>query len=296
MRQASNRRRNLGSYPFISVVFSITLSLFVVGLFGLLLMLTNALTTSIRENVEIQVYLNKPISDTEITRLQKVIGSKVYVRIDDNVQPVRHISKEQAAADFLKETGEDFSDFLGDNPLRDVLIVKIDPDYQATDSLTKVVSDISSLRGVYEVSYLSTLVEKINQNLAKVGGVLLGFAVLFLIVVVVLINNTIKLALYSQRFLIRSMQLVGATGAFIRGPFLKRATLYGMVSGVVSAGCIYLTNHYLNTVIEDLATLSEPRKQLLLYAVLVVLGIIVAWLSTYRAIKKYLKTSLDELY
>ena len=296
MRQSTNRRRKLGSYPFASVVFSITLSLFVVGLFGLLLLMTNALTTSIRENVEIQVYLDKPIADTEITRIQRIVGSKSYVSVEEGASPIRHISREQAAKDFLQNTGEDFSKFLGDNPLRDVLMVKINPNYQSSDSLVWIVKDIQSMRGVYEVSYVSSLIEKINQNLAKVGAILLGFAILFLIVVVILINNTIKLALFSQRFLIRSMQLVGATGSFIRGPFLKRATFYGFIAGLVAAISIYLTNSYLMSIVADLITLYNEQHFLIMCLVIVFLGMIVAYLSTYRAVRKYLKTSLDELY
>jgi cell division transport system permease protein len=296
MRQKSNRSKKLGSYPFVSVVFSITLSLFVMGLFGLLLLMTNSLTTSIRENVEIQVYLNKPVADTEITRLQRIIGSKDYAFAKDGNSPISFISKEQAAKDFMEDTGEDFSQFLGDNPLRDVLMVKIHPDYQASDSLSVIISELESMRGVYEVNYVASLVEKINKNLAKVGAILLAFAILFLIVVTILINNTIKLALYSQRFLIRSMQLVGATSSFIRGPFLKRALLYGMIAGMLSAGSIYLANRYLTNTIEDLNSLYDQQKFLILCLMIVIIGMFVAYLSTFRAVKKYLKTSLDELY
>lgn len=296
MRQSSNRRKKLGSYPFISVIFSITLSLFVVGLFGLLLLLTNSLTSSIRENVEIQVFLDKPIADNEITRLQKIIGSKPFVSTSEGQSSIQHISKEAAAASFFENTGEDFSKFLGDNPLRDVLMVKILPDYQSSDSLTWITKDIESLKGVYEVSYVASLVEKINRNLAKVGAILLGFAALFLIVVVILINNTIKLALYSQRFLIRSMQLVGATGSFIRSPFLTRSAFYGLLAGLIASGAIYLTNAYLLKVITDLESLYDQQKFLMMCAVLILLGVFIAWLSTYRAIVKYLKISLDELY
>jgi cell division transport system permease protein len=296
MRQGTNRKRKLGSYPFLSVVFSITLSLFVLGLFGLLLILTGNLTNSIQENVEIQVYLDKPISDSEVSRIQRIIGSKPYILQSDKIEPITHISKEQAAQEFLQSTGEDFSEFLGDNPLRDVLMVRISPAYQPVDSLAHLVAEIENIRGVYEVNYVASLVEKINQNLAKVGGILIGLAFLFLVMVVILINNTIKLALYSQRFLIRSMQLVGATASFIRQPFLNRALIYGLVAGLVSSLLLFSLGNYLKALITDIVTLYNIKHILILYTSLILIGIFVAYLSTFRAIRKYLKISLDELY
>ena len=296
MRKGTDRKRKLGSFPFLSVVFTITLSLIVLGLFGLLTILTGNLTKSIQENVEIQVYLNKPISETEVSRIQRIVSSKMYILKGQGSPPVQRITKEEAAEEFLQNTGEDFSNFLGDNPLRDVLMVNIAPGYQSSDSLKYVVDDIAAIRGVYEVSYVASLVEKINQNLAKVGSILLAFSLLFLLLVTILINNAIKLALYSQRFLIRSMQLVGATARFIRQPFLNRALLYGLIAGLISVAVLYTISNYLQLLISDLAVLFDAQHLLMLYAVVVLLGIIVAYLSTYRAVRKYLKLSLDELY
>ena len=296
MRKGTDRKRKLGSFPFLSVVFTITLSLIVLGLFGLLTILTGNLTKSIQENVEIQVYLNKPISETEVSRIQRIVSSKMYILRGQGSPPVQRITKEEAAEEFLQNTGEDFSNFLGDNPLRDVLMVNIAPGYQSSDSLKYVVDDIAAIRGVYEVSYVASLVEKINQNLAKVGSILLAFSLLFLLLVTILINNAIKLALYSQRFLIRSMQLVGATARFIRQPFLNRALLYGLIAGLISVAVLYTISNYLQLLISDLAALFDAQHLLMLYAVVVLLGIIVAYLSTYRAVRKYLKLSLDELY
>ncbi|MFZ9045165.1 MAG: cell division protein FtsX [Cyclobacteriaceae bacterium] len=175
-------------------------------------------------------------------------------------------------------------------------MVNIAPGYQSSDSLKYVVDDIAAIRGVYEVSYVASLVEKINQNLAKVGSILLAFSLLFILLVTILINNAIKLALYSQRFLIRSMQLVGATARFIRQPFLNRALLYGLIAGLISVAVLYTISNYLQLLISDLAALFDAQHLLMLYAVVVLLGIIVAYLSTYRAVRKYLKLSLDELY
>lgn len=266
------------------------------GLFGALAITTNALTTAIKENVEVQVYLNKPISSNEITRIQKTIASKPYLLNRDDLQSIRHISKEEAARQFIKDTGEDFTSFLGENPLRDVLIVKVAVNHQSIDSLNLIKKEIEQIKGVFEVSYVESLVRSINKNLAKIGVILLGFSSILLLLVIILINNTIKLALFSQRFLIRSMQLVGATAGFIRRPFLVRSFFYGLVSGLISSGIVYLVVNLANRRIEDLGQFYSEEKLYLLFLILIAIGILVAVSSTYAAMRKYLKVSLDELY
>lgn len=296
MEQKTRKKRKLGSYPFISVTLSITLALFVIGLFGMLALHANKLTTVIQENIELQVFLNKQISSGEITKINRTIGSKPFVLKKDNAPLIRMVTKDEAAKQFIQETGEDFTEFLGDNPLRDVLVVNIDPAYQPSDSLRQIKADLELIGGVYEVSYVESLVESINENLTKIGLILLGFFVILLIVVVILINNTIKLALFSQRFLIRSMQLVGATSGFIRSPFLKRAVWYGLVAGTFASTILLLIMTYANQKIEDLSQLQDTETLAILFGSIIVLGILVGYLSTYRAVRKYLKLSLDELY
>ncbi|MFY0687076.1 MAG: permease-like cell division protein FtsX [Cyclobacteriaceae bacterium] len=296
MKERNTRKRKLGSYPFVSVIFSITLSLFVMGLFGLLFVLSQNLTTLIQENVEIQVYLDKSIISNEVTRIQKTVGSKPYVNNKEGIESIVWITQEEAAQQFVSDTGEDFTNFLGDNPLRDLLVIKIDPGYQSVDSLSLIKSEVEAIRGVYEVSYAETLVESINRNLAKIGAILVGFALILLIVVAILINNTIKLALFSQRFLIRSMQLVGATSTFIRRPFLSRAVMYGLISGMLASGILFFLLQYANNYVQDLEILTTDQHLVILFSVLIVLGILVAFLSTYRSVRRYLSISLDELY
>jgi cell division transport system permease protein len=296
MEQKTRKKRKLGSYPFVSVTFSITLALFVIGLFGLMALHANKLTKLIQENIEIQVFLNKQIGTGEITRINKTIGSKSYVLKEDNQPKIRLVTKEQAAEQFISDTGEDFTEFLGENPLRDVLLVNIDPVYQATDSLKMVKAELERMGGVYEVAYVESLVESINDNLTKIGIILLGFFIILLVVVVILINNTIKLALFSQRFLIRSMQLVGATSSFIRRPFLSRSVLYGFIAGTISSLLLFGILYYANLRIEDLSQLQDSQSLTILFGALVVLGMLVGYFSTFRAVRKYLKMSLDELY
>ncbi len=279
-----------------SVVFSITLSLLVIGLFGLLFVHSQQLSSAIQENVELQVYLHKNITASERNRMERILGTKDYVLKKDGSPLIRFISRDQAAQDFVEATGEDFTDLLGENPLRDLFIVNIDFGYQSLDSLEVVEADIDAMRGVYEVNYVASLVESINENLTKVGLVLLGFALILLIVVVILINNTIKLALFSQRFLIRSMQLVGATAGFIKRPFLVRSALYGGLAGFLACSILYLLYQSALTRIEDLGELRDQQSLITLSLIIVGIGIFVAYFSTMRAIKRYLRTSLDELY
>ncbi|WOK09712.1 permease-like cell division protein FtsX [Imperialibacter roseus] len=289
------KKKKLGSYPFVSVVFSISLALFVLGLFGVFFLLTNNLTRFIQDNIEVQVYLNKNVTESEKIQLQKTLADKDYVAKKEGSQVVL-ISKEEAAKEFIKETGEDFTQFIGDNPLRDLIILKITPDYQSTEKLTQIKSELESIRGVFEVVYLDNLVESINKNLTKIGLVLIGFSAILLLVVVILINNTIKLALFSQRFLIRSMQLVGATAGFIQKPFLMRATFYGLLSAIIASAGLFVLLKYANSKIENLADLQRTDELLILFGSLLLVGMLVGFGSTYRAINKYLKMSLDELY
>ncbi len=290
------RKKKLGSYQYGSVVFSITLALFVIGIFGLLLIQTKQLTTNIQENVEVQVYLNKNVTTNQRSRILTDLESRDFTLVKDNRPQISFISKEEAAKQFMEDTGEDFTEFLGDNPLRDALVVNIDPLYQQAATLDNIKASISEIGGVFEVTYVESLVDSINRNLTNISLFLLGFAVIILIVVVMLINNTIKLALFSQRFLIRSMQLVGATRGFIKQPFLKRAFLHGAIAGVLSCGVIYGLSMMANQRIEGLKELQNETYVLALYGILVILGGFIALISTQRAMNKYLKMSLDELY
>jgi len=292
----ARKKRKVGSYPFISVIFSITLAIFVMGLFGLLYVYAKSLTSAIQRNVEIQVYLQKQVTQADIDFLTRTISESAYVRIEEDYPLVRFVSKDEAAKQFIQDTGEDFTAFIGDNPLRDALVVNISSSYQRSDSLAVIKQRLEKVRGVYEVTYVESLVESINKNLAKLGLLLGGFTMVLLLVVVILINNTIKLALFSQRFLIRSMQLVGATGAFIRRPFLYRAAFYGLVSGLFAGGLIYGLMGYANARIENLQELQDETSLMILFGGLVAVGILVSLLSTYWAVRKYLKLSLDELY
>ena len=289
------RKKKLGSYPFISVIFSISMALFVLGLFALLLLHANRLQNIIQENLEVQVFLDRDLSEANRMKISKTLAGKKYTAVKESKAQLRYISKEEAAKDFLDNPDEEIA-LLGDNPLRDSYVLKLQPAYYQTDSLEQIRADIQKLSGVFEVTYVKSLVESINENLTKIGLVLLGFASLLFIVVIVLINNTIKLALFSQRFLIRSMQLVGATSRFIRKPFLTRAFLHGVLAGIVASVLLFALLQWSYTQVEDLQLLADWRNAIIVFATLVVAGGLVGWASTWRAMNKYLRMSLDELY
>lgn len=279
-----------------SVIFSITLALFVIGLFGLLILHSNKLKDSIRENITIQIYLDKFVTENDKIRINKLLTQKKYIAKDGDKSLVEYISKEEAAKLFIESSGEDFIEFLGDNPLRDAFTIKIDPSYQQSDSLKTIETELSKVDSVFEVVYIQNLVQAINKNITKISLILIGFTIILIITIVILINNTIKLALFSQRFLIRSMQLVGAKASFIISPFVRRAGMQGLLSGLIASMILFALLTYANSVIEELKQLQSINELLILFAFIVGLGMVIGMISTYKAVKKYLKMTLDELY
>jgi len=296
MKDSRRQKRKLGSFPFLSVIFSITLSLVVMGIFGIAFIYLKTLTSIVQSNVEIQVYLDKSIRDHDVKRLEKIMTTRPYIRSDDATENIKFISKETAAEVFIRDTGEDFIKFLGDNPLRDAFSVKIINQYQSVDSLKTIEIDLRRLPGVYEIVFQESLIASINKNLRKIGILLLGMTLILLVAVIVLINNTIRIALFSQRFLIRSMQLVGATKGFIRWPFLKRSLIYGLVSGILASGIIFGIIQFAQHQIDDLDKLYAEEPLFILFAVLIFLGLLISYLSTLSSMRRYFKISLDELY
>jgi cell division transport system permease protein len=293
-RKFKVKKKKLGSYPSVSVVLSITLALFVIGVFGALIIYSKELERVVRENVKIQVYLKSQLSDAQRSQIEKSLAGKAYVSA--RKEAIQFISKEEAANQFIKETGEDFKQFLGENPLRDAYLVKITQDYHDAESLKKIKEDVEKISGVFEVYYVENVIDSINKNVSKIGILLMSLAVLLLIIVVLLINNTLRLALFSQRFLIRSMQLVGAKRSFIQRPFLVRAGAHGLLAGLLATGLLMAALVTATRKVEDLALIQNNDRLLGLIALLLLLGILVAVASTFRAVSKYLKLSLDELY
>lgn len=293
----STKKKRLGAYPYVSVVFSISLALFMIGALGMLAIHSKKLTSIIKENVEVQVFLRKSVTDEQQIRIQKILEGFDFVARDENGTPkISFISKEEGAQAFIEETGEDFVSFLGENPLRDEYILNIAEAYQTEVKMAEISQTLQDVNGVFEVEYVENLVGTINQNVAKISLVLGGFALILVIVVIVLINNTIKLALFSQRFLIRSMQLVGATKAFVRKPFLVRSILHGIMGALIASSLLFMLAEYAYSKVEELALLKDTNLMLMLVGLLIILGAFIGLFSSLRSVNKYLKLSLDELY
>ncbi|WP_205503230.1 cell division protein FtsX [Rufibacter psychrotolerans] len=290
------RKKKLGNYPHTMVIFSITLALFVIGLFGLLLIHAGKLSNLVKQNIEVQVYLDRELTPLELEKLRKTLARKEYIAYEENKPQVEFLSKEEGAREFIDESGEDFLTFLGENPLRDAYILRINPDFATSEQLKQIKNDLQNTTGVYEVDYVESLIDSINHNLRRVSIVLLAFAGILVVVVIILINNTIKLALFSQRFLIRSMQLVGATSFFIQRPFLNRATFQGLMSGAIASALLFGLMQYAYHEISELYLLRDQEQMLILMAALLLLGGVLGFFSSYRAVKKYLRSSLDDLY
>lgn len=295
--QKVNTRKKLGSYPSLGVVISITLALFVTGLFGMIIIYSQEFEKLVRENLRLEVYLKNGLTETQRKQVEKKLETLPYAnKTLTNESPIKFVSKEEAAKKFIAETGEDFTKFYGDNPLHDAYLIKIHPQFHSDSSMLKIKKEMEKMAGVYQVSYVQDLVSSVNKNLTSIGLILAGMITLLLITVVLLINNTLRLALFSQRFLIRSMQLVGARKWFIQRPFLLRAFGYGILSGILASVFIWLLIKYANRNVEDLIVLQNKERTFSLMGSLLIVGVIVAVTSTFFSIRKYLKMSLDELY
>lgn len=293
---AKKNKTRLGSYPSFSVIASMTLALVVLGLFGVFILISSNLSTVIQEGIKAQVYLDKNLSESERLQIEKTLAVKEFTLVKDQTAAIQFVSKEKAAEAFIESTGEDFFEFLGDNPLRDSFVITIAPEYQDSEKLTQVKSDVESINGVFEFDYVESLLNDVSKNIRKIGLILIAFAFILLIAVIALINNTIKLALFSQRFLVRSMQLVGAKSSFIRKPFILRSGAHGLLAGFLASLGLFLLLNYGSGNLPGLEQLYTVKSLLIIFGALLITGFLVGVLGTYFAISKYLKMSLDELY
>lgn len=288
-------KKKLGGYPAVGVVISITLSLIVIGVFGILVIYSQELEHQVRQNIRLQVYLNSNLTETHRLQIENKLLSQDYVS-KENGTGIEYISRDDAAKKFIEETGEDFMKFIGDNPLHDAYLVSVARDYHSVKEIERIKKEIQNMKGVFQVYYVEGLIESVNSNVTKIGLILLGLITVLLLTVVLLINNTLRIALFSQRFLIRSMQLVGAKKWFILKPFLLRASGYGLFSGVLASACLWSLTRYAQDNVEDLSVLHNQQQFVTLLSILLITGIIVAVLSTFFSIQKYLRMSLDQLY
>lgn len=295
------KKKKIGSYPNAMIIMSLTAALFLIGFCGLLVIQSKKLVSIIRQNIEVRVFVDKSVTKEGQDSLLNVLKTKPYVlnyivNNTDASNPITFVSKEEAAKEFIEGTKEDFTAFLGANPLRDSYRVKIGEDYFEETKLQLIKKDIEKSPGVYEVVYQEDLADNINRNVTKIYAVLASFALIMLIIIVLLVNNTIKLAIYSQRFLIRSMQLVGATNGFIQRPYILRGAMQGTIGGILAGGLLIGLQQIAVRNVEGLAMLQEYNKLAILVGVVLTLGILIGIASTYQSLARYLRMALDDLY
>jgi len=288
-------KKKFGNFPYISVIFSVSLSLLLLGIFSFFLLSSLQVKTLIEKNTEINIYLNKNLSINTIDQIKRTLYIKDYVLVNDE-STLEYISSEIAAQEFSKELGEDFTKFLGNNPLRDLIILKINPKYFSSSQLTFVEEDILKISGVYEVDYSKDLISNINKNITSISLVFIGIFIVLFLISIILINNTLRIALFSQRFLIRSMQLVGATSNYILKPFLLRGMFYGVISGLIASVLLFVIITLANDKLNGLNSIATTEQLSIIFISLMLTGIVIVVISTYTSVNKYLNSSLDELY
>ena len=288
-------KKTFGNFPFLSVIFSVSLSLLLLGIFSFFLLSSIEVKKIIQENTEINIFLNKEISSNQIDQIKRTLFTKDYVLIKDE-STLDFVSSSDAAREFSEEIGEDFVSFLGNNPLRDLIILKINSDFFEQEKLTDIENDILKIPGVYEVDYSKEMIEDINTNVRSISLVFGGIFIVLFLISVILINNTLRIALFSQRFLIRSMQLVGATANYILKPFLIRGITYGLISGVIASATLYSIISLINEKINEANMIIGFEKLSIIFISLIISGILIVMLSTYTSVNKYLNSTLDDLY
>ncbi|WP_342646320.1 permease-like cell division protein FtsX [Mucilaginibacter sp. CSA2-8R] len=275
---------------YISTVFGIAMVLLMVGMLGLILVHANNLSRYIKENMVVNVFVDEGARETDVLQFQRELDNNRYVK------RTQYVSKELAARNLQKDLGEDFVKFLGVNPLSQSIDVYMKADYANNADLTRFATDLRKNPLVKEVKYQQSLVEQMNKNLTAISLVILAFASIFVVVSVALINNTIRLAIYSQRFLIKSMQLVGATKAFIRKPFLLYGIWHGLLGALIAiillVGILYLAYRQ----IPDLVVLQNPFEFVVVFLGLTALGIFIAGFSTFLAVNRFLRLKIYQLY
>jgi len=282
------KRRLISSY--FSVVLSIALVLFLLGLLGMLVLNAKKVSDHFKEQVVLTIYLKETAKEVEINQLQKSLAMADYVKSTE------YVSKEEAAEFMKAENGEDFMDFVGYNPLQNSIDVHLKADYVTSEQLEKISEDTLNKIFVDEVTYDNDLVNLMNNNVKKISFWVLVISTIFTLIAVLLINSSIRLAVYSKRFTIKTMQMVGATKQFIRRPFVWKSVRLGIIGGFIALLGMAFVLFYLNQTFPELELLSNPILVVILFAFVFALGIVITWISTHFATQRFLNLKTDQLY
>ncbi|WP_370390584.1 cell division protein FtsX [uncultured Winogradskyella sp.] len=282
------RRKLISSY--ISVVISIALVLFLLGCLGLLVINSKKVADHFKEQVVMTIYLNDTAKEVEVNQLRKSLAMADYTK------EAVYVSKEEAAELMKAETGEDFMDFVGYNPLKNSIDVYLKADFVTTEQLTAITDDLSNKSFIEEIRYDNDLVELMNDNVQKISFWVLVISAVFTLIAVLLINSSIRLAVYSKRFIIKTMQMVGATKSFIRRPFVWKSIKLGIIGALVALIGVAVVLYYLNLTFPELNLLNNTVSLIALFLGIFGLGIVITWISTFIATQRFLNLKTDQLY
>ena len=282
------KRKLISSY--ISVVVSIALVLFLLGCLGLLVINSKKVADHFKEQVVMTIYLNDTAKDVEVNQLKKSL-----IMADYSKEAI-YVSKEEAAEFMKADTGEDFMDFVGYNPLKNSIDVYLKADFVTTETLTEITEDLSEKGFIEEVRYDNDLVELMNNNVKKITFWVLIISALFTLIAVLLINSSIRLAVYSKRFIIKTMQMVGATKRFIRKPFVWQSVKLGIIGAILALIGMAIVLYYLDQSFPELQLLQNTVLIAILFISVFILGVIITWISTFIATQRFLNLKTDQLY
>lgn len=290
MSQSGKASIKRGKPSYFMSIIGVTLVLFLLGIIGWLVINANKLGDYFKENVEIRAYLRGDLNRKDSVALMDYISAKPYVK------SIQYVSKEEGKKQYMAEENEDWSKVLNENPLPNAIYFRIKRQYVQLDTLANIKKDLEAQTYVSDVKYPEALVGKLNKNIRIVSIALMVIVIIISLVVIFLIDNTIRLAMFSNRFLIKTMQMVGATRAFIARPLNIRAVLNGCISGLIASGVLYIVIMILERYVSWLRTIHDSGLLLLLFFSLIVLGVGITLFSTHRSVVKYLKMRLDDLY
>lgn len=288
--KSSSKRRMAGSY--LMSMMSITLVLFLLGVFALLMMHAQKLSKHLKENIGFEVVMNSNVKETKILQLQQELNAMPAVKSTE------YITKEVAIRRLSEDLGEDFLQWLGneENPLLPSIDVRFKADYANNDSIAAIQAHLLKNTDIKEIYYQKSLVKAIDQNVNRIGFALMVTSLVLLIIAITLIRNTIRLSIYSMRFLVRSMQLVGATPAYIRRPFIRSGTLQGFFGALLADIFLALMLYGLNERLPELTLVQDYTIILGIFVGILLLGMLLGGFSTRIALRKYLHADVDQLY
>ncbi len=275
---------------YVSTIFSIALVLLMLGMLGLILVHAKNLSNYVKENIVLNIIVDEGAKETEILAFKKSLDENTAVK------QTQYVNKEVAQHNLTKDLGEDFVNFLGYNPLLSTIDVYLKADYANNQNIDALRKGIEKNPIVKEVVYQSSLIDMVNKNINTIGLIVLGFAGILLIIAIALINNTIRLAIFSQRFLIKSMQLVGATKNFIRQPFILVAVLHGIIASFISIIILLGLLYYAQKELPEILILRNFTEFGIVFASMIAIGIFITAISTWFAVSKYLRLKIYDLY